>query len=52
MNKILWLEFNLGNAGFKIETYWFDLAIPMRTILIGLAVFAGVKIYKRRKNNG
>ena len=45
---LLTLEFTLNNNGFEIQTYWFDLAMPMRTMLIALAVVAGVKIYKRR----
>ncbi len=48
MNRYLTLEFNLNNDGFMIQTYWFDLAMPMRTILVTIAIVAGVKIYKRR----
>jgi len=49
MEYVLTLEFNLNNSGFEIQTYWFDLALPMRTILLSIAIWAGVKVYKRRK---
>lgn len=46
---ILTLEFNLNNNGFEIQTYWFDLALPMHTILLLITVWAGIKVYKNRK---
>lgn len=49
MKNVLWLEFNLNNNGFEIQTYWFDLALPMRTILLAITIWAGVSLYKRSK---
>ena len=47
MEYILWLEFNLNNNGFELQTYWLDLAIPARTIYITLVI---VGILRARKN--
>jgi len=52
MSKYLFtLEFNLNNDGFMIQTYWFDLAMPMRTILLAITIWAGVKLIKLRKKS-
>lgn len=48
IDRILTLEFTLNNNGFQIFTYWFDLAMPMRTILLLVTVWAGVKLYRLR----
>jgi hypothetical protein len=48
---LLTLEFNLNNDGFMIQTYWFDLAMPMRTILLAITIWAGVKLIKSRKKS-
>lgn len=48
---LLTLEFNLNNDGFMIQTYWFDLAMPMRTILLAVTIWAGVKLFKLRKKS-
>lgn len=50
MEHVLKLEFTLNNNGFGIETYWFDLALPMRTIYLAVAIWAGVKLIKGRKS--
>jgi hypothetical protein len=50
MEHVLKLEFILNNNGFGIETYWFDLALPMRTILLAITIWAGVKLIKGRKS--
>ena len=49
MEHVLWLEYNLNNNGFSVETYWFDLAMPMRTIYLVVTIWAGVKLIKGRK---
>lgn len=48
---LLTLEFNLNNDGFMIQTYWFDLAMPMRTILLAITIWAGVKLFKSWKKS-
>jgi hypothetical protein len=48
---LLTLEFNLNNDGFMIQTYWFDLAMPMRTIMLAVTIWAGVKLFKSRKKS-
>lgn len=49
MEHVLKLEYTLNNNGFSVETYWFDLAMPMRTIYLVVAIWAGVKLVKGRK---
>lgn len=50
MEHVLKLEYTLNNNGFSVETYWFDLAMPMRTIYLAIAIWAGVKLVKGRKS--
>ena len=49
MKYLLWLEFNLNNNGFEMQTYWLDIAIPSRTIYLVIAVVVGLRIRKKFK---
>ena len=46
MKYYLWLEFNLNNNGFEIQTYWLDLAMPARTIYLALVIVGIVRVRK------
>lgn len=46
MEYYLWLEFNLNNNGFEIQTYWLDLAMPARTIYLALVIVGIVRVRK------
>jgi hypothetical protein len=47
MEYFLWLEFNLNNNGFEMQTYWLDIAIPAQTIYLVIAVVVALRIRKR-----
>lgn len=47
MEYYLHLEYNLNNNGLVLETHWIELAIPARTIYLGLVIWAGYKVYKQ-----
>jgi hypothetical protein len=50
MKYLLWLEFNLNNNGFEMQTYWLDIAVPARTIYLIIAVVVGLRIRKKLKS--
>jgi hypothetical protein len=50
MKYLLWLEFNLNNNGFEMQTYWLDIAVPARTIYLAIAVVVALRIRKKLKS--
>lgn len=53
MEYWLTLNFNLSNNGLELSTHWIELAIPARTIYLGLAIWLGLKAYRKiRENRG
>lgn len=53
MDRYLTLDFHLTNDGVELFTHWIELAIPARTIYLGLAIWLGRKAYRKiRQNRG
>jgi hypothetical protein len=53
MANYLTLDLHLTNNGVELFTHWIELVIPERTIYLTLAIWLGVKAYRKiRENRG
>lgn len=48
-NYHLTFEYSLNNNGFMLKTYWLELGVDAKLIYLVVAVFVGLKIWKKLK---
>jgi hypothetical protein len=48
-NYYLTFEYSLNNNGFMLKTHWLELGVDSQLIYLVVAVFVGLKIWKKLK---